>query len=283
MIHIPLKRVIVKWATIPPLLNALDVINSLVGVTLKENCWYIDAVQKGMNRGQIRYIGDSGSTDYEKLLEINPDMFFAGEWENTKKLKELAIPFAVVTEYREHGPLARLEWIKFFAAFYNKEAKANVFFDNIVRKVKKISSRTSQLRTRPKVLWGFITGKGQIYVPGGNSYISKMIELAGGNYIFKDIKKTGGSPITMEEFYRRGRDADIYISPVYSISSIRDILSNYPVMSDLKPIRNKNVWRFQPWYWQSISKTDMIIEDLAAILHPQLFPGHRFICFQKVP
>ena len=287
VIETPVKKVVSKWTTIPPLLRALGVMNSIVGVTTREKDWHIAGIRKGMAAGRIKYLGSSRATDYEQLLRVHPDVFFAGEWEKTEKLNELGIPFAVVTEYLEDNPLGRLEWIKFFAAFYNREREAERFFAKAVSRITTLSGKLKAVGNRPDILWGFIAGQGRIYVPGGDSYVAKMITMAGGAYVFKNIKKAGGAPITLEEFYDRGRDANIYISsgmlPQYGITSIKKLVAVHPILADFRSVKRGNVWCFQPWYWESIDKTDGIIADLAAIFHPALFPGHKPRYFFKLP
>ena len=287
VVEIPVKRIVTRWTTIPPLLKALGVMDSIAGVTTRKEEWHINEIKRGMEAGKIKYLGKSRATDYERLRAIDPDVFFAGEWENVEKLNELQIPFAVVTEYLEKDPLGRLEWIKFFAAFYDRETEAKEFFDSAVQKVKELSLKVSKVKTRPRVLWGFISGRGIVYVPRADTYVARMILMAGGHYMFMNIRQTGSASITLEQFYARGKDADIYMSPgtlpQYGITSIKKLVTVYPMLRDFRSIKRGNVWCFQPWYWESIDKTDEIIEDLAAIFHPELFPGHRPRYFLKLP
>jgi len=287
VVEIPVKRVVTKWTTIPPLLRALGVMDSIVGVTTRKKDWHIMEIRRGMEEGRVKYLGESRATDYERLRAINPDVFFAGEWEKTEKLNELGIPFAVVTEYMEKDPLGRLEWIKFFAAFYDREAEAKKFFDSAVQKVKELSLKVSKVKTRPRVLWGFIRGRGIVYVPRADTYVARMISMAGGHYMFVNLRQTGSAAITLEEFYARGKDADIYVSPgtlpQYGITSLKKLVAIHPMLRNFRSIKRGNVWCFQPWYWESIDKTDEIIEDLVAIFHPELFPEHKLRHFLKLP
>ncbi len=287
IIYIPVKRVIVRWTTIPPLLKVLGVVNSVVGVTAPKKDWYIKEIREQMNEGKTFYIGEYKSINYELLKALKPDIFFAGEWENTEILKEINLPFAVVCEYREKNPLGRLEWIKFFSAFYNKENIAIDFFKKVENRVNEIIKKVSKVKEKPKVLWGFVSLNQMAYVPRGDSYVAKMIEMAGGDYVFKNFTASGTGPISLEEFYRQGKKADIFIStgtlPNYGITSISKFLLRHPMLKDLKPIKEGKVWCFQPWYWESIDKTDEIINDLAAIFHPELYPGYTPKYFLKLP
>jgi len=279
VIRIPVKRVVTRWTTIPPLLGVLGVMDSIVGVTTRKEWWHIKEIRRRIEQGSIKCLGGSTTIDYEGLRALSPDVFFAGQWEDTCKLNELGLPFAVVTEYLENDPLGRLEWIKFFAAFYNREREAAKFFDNVCRNVSRLSERVKGVKEWPKVLWGTINAQEMVYVPRTGSYVARMIAMSGGNYVFRQLSGTLSASISLEELYAKGKDSDIFIYsgslPEYGIKTIQGLVTRYPILSDLKPIKEGKVWCFQPWYWESIEKTDEIIEDLAAIFHPKLFPGHK--------
>ena len=287
VIRIPVKRVVTRWSTIPSLLQALGKIRTIVGVTARREESCNEQIHERLAQGTVETLGAHGTIDYEKLCAVNPDVFFVSRWEKTNKLNELAIPYAVITEYLEDHPLGRMEWIKFFAAFYNKEKEANGFFAKAVRNVQQLSQKIEKVKKRPRVLWGFIRREGTIYAPRGKCYVNRMIAIAGGDSVLKGLRRMGGAPISLEQFYEHGRDAAIYICPEplprYGITSIKKLIAIHPILTGFKSVREGNVWCFQPWYWESIDKTDDVIEDLAAIFHPKLFPGHRPGYFLKLP
>ena len=287
VIRIPVKRVVTRWSTIPSLLQALGTMRTIVGVMTRREESCNEQIKEWLAQGTVASLGAHGTVDYEKLYAMNPDVFFVSRWEKTNKLNELAIPYAVITEYLEDHPLGRLEWIKFFAAFYNKEKEANDFFAKAVRNVQQLSQKIEKVKKRPGILWGFIRRGGTIYAPRGKCYVSRMIAIAGGDSVLKGLRRMGGAPISLEQFYEHGRDAAIYICPEplpqYGITSIRKLVALNPILADFRAVKRGNVWCFQPWYWESIDKTDGIIADLAAIFHPALFPGHKPRYFFKLP
>jgi len=287
VIRIPVKRVVTRWSTIPSLLQALGTMRTIVGVTTRREELCNEQIKERMAQGAITSLGAHGTIDYEKMYAINPDVFFVSRWEKTDKLNELAIPYAVITEYLENNPLGRMEWIKFFAAFYNKEKAANDFFAKAVRNVRQLSKKIEKVKKKPRILWGFIRRGGTIYAPRGKCYVSRMITIAGGDSVLRGLKRMGGAPISLEQFYEHGRDAAIYICPEplprYGITSIKKLVALNPVLADFRSVKSGSVWCFQPWYWDSIDKTDEIITDLAAILHPGLFPDHKPRYFFKLP
>ncbi|WP_419655742.1 hypothetical protein Dvar_48390 [Desulfosarcina variabilis str. Montpellier] len=81
-----------------------------------------------------------------------------------------------------------------------------------------------------------------------------MISMAGGDFVFKNLSVTGSMPIT----------------------------SQHSALAEFKAVRAGAVWCFQPWWWQALDRSDEIVADLAAILHPELFPGHVLNLFFKL-
>lgn len=292
-IYTPVKRVVIVSTTEAAFLRPLDELGSIIGVTVDKKQWYIDPVKAGLASGKIQMVGGGagmGPLAYGKIVALKPDMVFmstgtSGDVQTLKKLEELKIPVAVDNSWLENDPLGRLEWIKFIAAFYGKEQQADQFFGQVVQKTASITEKVAKEKDKPKVLWGMIY-QGKAYVPGGDSYAAKMIALAGGDYLFKNIKGTASVPITLEEYYAKGKEADVYISstmPDYGVTSIAEITKQSQVLAGLPTIRQGKVWCYQPWYYQSLDKTDEMIGDLAAIFHPALFAGRQLKEFMKLP
>ncbi len=287
IVRIPVSKVITRWSTIPAFLKALGVMNTLVGVTTRKEEWCAEDIKMMMDQGIIKNIGTRNAVDYEELYVIKPDIFFASTWEKTSKLMELGIPVAKTSEYLEGNPLGRLEWIKFFAAFYDKEKEAKEYFDKAVNEVRRLSEKIANVKKRPRILWGAIRIGGTIYAPTGKCYVSKMIAISGGDSILKGLRRMENAPITLEYFCAHGSKADIYICPEPllqdGITTIKKLVFIHPIISAFKSVKTGNVFCFQPWYWESIDKTDEIMEDLAAIFHPGLFPEHKLRYFVKLP
>ncbi len=286
VIRIPIKKVATRWSTIPGFLNALNVLDSLLGVTTRKEEWCAKAVKKMMDQGIVENLGNPGAIDYEKFSVIAPDVFFSSPWVQTAKMMELKIPVVSITEYREEHPLGRMEWIKFFAAFYNREKEADSFFKKAVQNIRQLSKKLEKLEKQPKVVWGFIRESGMVFAPGKKSYVNKMISLTRGVSPLNNSYLTLNMPVTLELFYHYGRDAEIYIYPASlvqeGIKTIDQLIAITPILNDFESVKKGNVWCLQPWYWESVTSTDQIMEDIAAILHPLVFPHHSFKYFIKL-
>ncbi|MDH7576540.1 MAG: ABC transporter substrate-binding protein [Bacillota bacterium] len=280
VVYTPVERVVVGSTTQAALLRPLGELGSITGVTTEKEHWYLEAVKEGLEQGRIQLVGSGmGPLDYDRVVALRPDLVLIytgtpGSPETLRKLEELKVPVAVENSHLEQHPLGRMEWVKFLAAFYGKEEAAAEFFEAAAKRTEEITGEAVKARAKPKVLWGSIY-QGKVYVPAGASYAARMIEMAGGDYLFKDLAGAGSSTVTLEEFYARGKSADVYISstmPNYGITSIAKIVEQAKVLADLPPVKEGKVWCFQPWYYQAQDKTDEMIADLAAIFHPELFP-----------
>ena len=289
-VTIPIKRAVYLSSTSVSLLRPLKVLDTVIGVTTEKDRWYIDEMKRGLDSGQITLVGKGmGEPNYEKILALKPDAVFmytgsADYVKRFEKFNELKIPVAVDNEYLENDPLGRMEWIKFLAAFYDNDAEADAFFRGTENRVQAITAKVSGVDRKPNVAW-LLTSKGTNYVPGGDSYVAKMIAMAGGDYWFKDHGGVGDNNITEEEVLTRGQQADVLIWPSFPpyVNSMPDVVAAAPKLADLKVVKDGKAWCFQPWFYQSLDKTEDAIQDLAAIFHPDLFLGYELKQFRVLP
>ena len=98
---------------------------------------------------------------------------------------------------------------------------------------------------------------------------SKMIELAGGRYVFDDIgdgeTATATATIQMEDFYAGARDADylIYNSTIDgNIDTLEQLLQKSPLLSGFKAVKSGNVYVIGKNMYQETSEAGTIILDM---------------------
>jgi iron complex transport system substrate-binding protein len=93
---------------------------------------YSKHFRKKVDEGLIQDLGPSNEINFETLLSLNPDMIFAfsmgDDLAMIHKIEISGIPVALNADYLEDHPLGRAEWIKFIAAFFNKDAEADSIF-----------------------------------------------------------------------------------------------------------------------------------------------------------
>lgn len=166
--------------------------------------------------------------------------------------------------------------------------------DSIVRVVSasytelasKVSESTGQ---RPGVLLG-APWEDVWYVSPANSYIGKLIEDAGGNYIYSDMTGANSVPLSVESVFRRAADAGIWINPG-SAGSLDQITAADPRMASLPLFSKGQVWNNRKRiteaggndYWESaVVRPDLLLKDLVSILHPELLPGYEQLYYKRL-
>ncbi len=224
--------------------------DSIRMTSLKESGWTYDEPKKLLADGKILFAGKYSEPDYEMLLDedcglaIESTMIYHSP-EVKEMIEDIDIPVLVDRSSYESNPLGRMEWIKFYAEIIGREDEAKAFFDGQKTKIEELAAAESTGKT---VAFFYISSDGKANVRRGDDYIPTMIEMAGGDYIFKDVTSdTGHStvPMTMEAFYDKAMDADIVIynaSIDSSVKSIDDLLAKDPIMSELKAVKEGNCW-----------------------------------------
>lgn len=285
-ILVPAKRIIVFSSTHAAMMDRLGIADRIVGVAWGGGYeWYIDSIKDGLGTGRIRDVGQGNNPNYEEIVSLKPDLVVlvggTGMWEDkARKLDELGIKYVVNSEWLESDPVARFEWIKFFAALTDDEEKAVSVFDEVKTKVDGITERVEGL-DRPNVAWAGVF-KGTVYVPRTESYVGKLIEMTGGKYLFEDLPGTGSAQISMEEFVARGSDAEILIYSSTMTNNTSEIIKESPLLEGMTAIKSCNVYAYEPWYWQKLDQLDDTVSDVATIMHPEAFTDYQLKQFRKL-
>lgn len=256
-----------------------------VGISALENIkfsgrqaddWYIKEAKDAMNEGKIVYAGKYSKPDYELIVSGGCDLVI----ENTmiyhspdvlEQLKIFNIPYIIdYSSYEEH-PLGRVEWIKFYGALLGKDAEAKAIFDEEKEMVEKVKESDE---TGKSVAFFYITSNNLVQVKKSSDYIPKMIDIAGGDYIFDNLDDDSSAKTTVnmqiEEFYKTAKDADIIIyntSIDTNVNSLDDLYAKCNLLKDFKAVKEGNVWcTSQDMYQQSLSAAYMI-EDLNKVFN----------------
>ena len=294
VIFVPVRKIICTSTTHIAMIEALGEINSVVGVS-GTNLIYSPEVIKNVNKGLVGDIGYDANLNKELIIKLSPDliMIYGIGSESTGyvgKVKELGIKVIMNADYLETDPLSRTEWIKLFGALYCKENLADSIFESEVEKYIKLKKYIEQnISVRPKVLLG-LPFKDTWYVSSGNSFISKLISDAGGDYLWRDTESSISMPYGIENVYLRGLTADYWLN-VGSISSRNEISAVDQRLNDLPCFKNDNLFNNNKRvtsnggndYWESGSLyPHLLLKDIATILHPEVFEDHELVYYKKI-
>jgi iron complex transport system substrate-binding protein len=263
--------------------SAMDLINTCGAIDMirlsgtKESDWYIDAAKEAMNEGKLLYAGKYRTPDYELLLGSGCNFAI----ENTmiyhepavkSKLEELGIPVLVETSSYEQHPLGRLEWIRLFGVLFGKEAEAEKYFEDQLKIVEPImESRESTGKT---VAFFHVTANGLITVRKSGDYITRMIELSGGEYALQRAGEGTDALSTMnmqmEDFYADAADADIiiYNSTIGGeISSIKELTDKNELFKEFKAVKENRVYCTERNLFQQITGMAEFMRDLQDVFN----------------
>jgi iron complex transport system substrate-binding protein len=293
VIEIPVQRVICLSTTHLGYLEKISELKSLVGVSGAQYVYNL-SVNERVNNSEIFDVGYDSGINYELIVSLKPDVVFAysvqgGELAYLNKLRELGIPVVIVGEYLETDPLARAEWILFFAAFFNKEAEAGLIFNEIVEKYKNLKKLADSANPKPNLISG-LPYKGNWYIPEGQSYQAVLFKDAGGNYIWKNRNGRESSVIDIETVVMEGNNADFWINPGQA-NFISDILSFESRLLNFKSLENRRIFNTTERlsegggmdYWESGPvNPQLILSDLIYIFHPELLPNHKLHYYKNL-
>ncbi|MBC3887895.1 ABC transporter substrate-binding protein [Acetobacterium paludosum] len=269
VLQLPLTNVCLASTGAASLITGIDALNDVTLTTQKRDSWYIDEVGAAMDSGQITYIGDYDTPDYEALTAKQPQLLIYSGMLDTHpevaaKFKELGLNCLVDRSSDEQHPLGRVEWVKLFGILFNKEAEAQKLFDEQEKVVDSINATS----TGKTVLAFYRTTNGACYIRNGGDYFAKMIELAGGVYYPANFNtdKGGTTKMDAETFYQTAADADyiIYIdfSSTEQLTQLSELVAKDPLFADLKAVKNGNVWSTQQSFWQVNATLGNMISDI---------------------
>jgi iron complex transport system substrate-binding protein len=272
----------------------LDEENSIAGVSGSEFIFSQQVVEQ-IKKSAVSDVGYEASLNKELIISISPDliMMYGIGSESASyigKLNELGIKVIFNADYLENNPLGKAEWIKVFGALYCKESMADSIFNEEVSEYNEIKNRINEdLLHRPKVMLG-LPFKETWYISPGNSYISKLISDAGGDYLWKDTESEISMPFGIENVYMRALIADYWLN-TGTATSQKEINFIDPRLGELPCYKKKNLYNNNKRineaggndYWETGTiHPHLILKDIASILHPELFPDHDLFFYRRI-
>ena len=271
----PVKNLYLVASSVMDMFAQLDSMDAISMCGLKEEDWYIPAAKQAMKDGTLLYAGKYSQPDYELLLSQNCSMAIENSMiyhtpEVMEKLDEFGIPTLVeYSSYEEH-PLGRVEWVRFFGALLDQEEKADQLFEKQKEALKRVETEESTGKT---VAFFSITSNGLVQVRQSTDYIPKMIELAGGKYVFENLgdpdSRRSTVNLQLEDFYDGAQDADflVYNTTIdRQVQTLEDLLKKCSLLKDFKAVKNHQVWcTTEDMYQQSMSAGNLI-EDFHRML-----------------
>lgn len=252
-------------------------------------------ILKGVASQKIKEIGKGPQISVEQTLILKPElllMFGMGDPKKDadEKIINSGIPVAITLDHLEEHPLARAEWIKFIAAFFDKGKVADSLFNLTERNYSDLKKMADTVKYKPTVLTE-IKYADAWHVPGGNSFMAHFLKDAGADYIWKNENKFGSIALNFEEVFIKAKDADFWLNFFINVNSKKDLLSFDERYNLFKPYKTGNLYNntnrvntkgYSDYYERGLSNPDELLKDFIKIFHPHLLPEHQLKYYKKI-
>ena len=266
----PVQNLYLVSTSVMDLFLALDALDCIALSGTRAEGWYLDEARQAMLDGRIAYAGKYSAPDYEQILAANCGLAIENTMiyhtpEVKEQLERFGIPVLVERSSYESGPLARLEWLKFWGILLGKEELAEQEF---ARQVERLAPLAGQAPTGKRCAFFSITANNLANVRKGGDYVAQMIEMAGGDYVFADLTDNGNNLSTMnlplEDFYAGAKDADVllYNSTIEGVvHTTEELVAKCPLLAEFKAVQNGSVWcTTQSFFQQSTALVDFVLD-----------------------
>ena len=280
VIQEPVQNIYLAASAAMDMFVSLDALDSIRFSSLKADGWYIDQAKEAMENGDILYAGKYSTPDYEQIVQGNCGLAIENTMIlHTPEVKEQLEKFGihVLVDYSsyEPEPLGRTEWVKLYGLLTGHEKEAEDAFNKEQAAMEEVqnSAAASGDKETKTVAFFYITSNGQANVRKSADYLPKMIEMAGGQYIFKDLgdeeEATSTLSMQMEEFYAGAKDAYyiIYNSTIEGeLDSVDDLLAKSPLFEKFRAVQEGHVYCTSKNLYQSTMELGTITSDIHRML-----------------
>ena len=279
-IESPVSRIACLSTTHVGALKLLNV-RHLIAAAANTNLICDSAVLAMVAGGIIKDAGKDYQPDYEGIAQVKPQMLLSdgesgGSAQMSGKLKALNINIVLSRDYFEQEPLARAEWIKFFAAFIDKEKTADSVFGKVKIGYTLTKNSIAETVSRPTVFCN-LPYNGIWYMPCGKNYIAKLITDAGGSFLWNDDEPINGLNLTLnfEQVYERAANADFWINTA-TYTDVKQITNIDAKFKLFKAYKTEHIYnctkRLGPGggidMWETGTfRPDLALSELALIFH----------------
>ena len=183
------KRIIAMSSSHAAMLDAVGCSDCIVGLSGCRFIYNSDLCKK-LAEGKIGEVGYDSSFDFEKISSLRADIVLlygvTGEAKIiTKKLDELRIPYIYIGDYLEAAPLGKAEWVVALAYICGVGDKGREFFERVEERYNTLCRQKHCSAYKPRVMLN-LPYRDTWFMPPHNSYMVRLIEDAGGEYILTE-------------------------------------------------------------------------------------------------
>ena len=279
VVRTPVKNALVYSSVHTSLMGELDALDAVRGVVDKQ--YFIDsAIVNGVNAGTIADCGNSMNPTVEKVIDMQPDAILLSPYQDASygQIATLDIPIIECADYLEYDPLGRAEWMKFYGELVGRQAEADSLYNVVTNDYNQVREAAAGAKSRPTVVTEMVIS-GVWNVPGGQSYMARILTDAGGRYLWADDKNTGSLALDFNQVLAVAQDADYWFIKWTNINTLKDLQGAYDLNKEMAAFKNKRVYVCDTDKTRFFDRIpfhpEVLLREFAAILHPELFPDYK--------
>ncbi|MBR5848454.1 MAG: ABC transporter substrate-binding protein [Bacteroidaceae bacterium] len=249
----------------------------------------VPQVRENIATGKITDCGSSVDVNLERLFELAPEAAWVIPFKNGGygKMERVEVPLVECVDYMENSPLGCAEWVRFYGRLLGVASRADSLFFAVCDNYARVKARVDSCATRPRLMCELKTGSAW-YMPGGESTMGQLYRDAGADYLFGNNDNSGSVPYSFETVLARADSADVWLVKYgadkdKSYSSLEQEFSGYTL---LRPFRERRIFACnvsrKRFYEETPFRPDILIEELACLLHPELNDNYKLRYYEKM-
>ena len=279
LVRTPISRALVYSSVHTSLMRELGALDAVRGVV--DSQYFNDStLAAGIKAGTIADCGNSMNPTIEKVIDMQPDAILLSPYQDASygQIAKLDIPLIECADYLEYDPIGRAEWVKFYGELVGKRAEADSLFDAVVTAYNDVKKKAAGAQTRPTVVTEMVIS-GVWNVPGGQSYMARILNDAGGKYLWADDQNTGSLALDFNQVLAVAQDADYWFIKWTNINSLSDLQGANDLNKEMAAFKNKRVYVCDTDRTRFFDRIpfhpELLLREFATIMHPELFTDYK--------
>ncbi|MBR5102492.1 MAG: ABC transporter substrate-binding protein [Muribaculaceae bacterium] len=279
VVRVPLERALVYSAVHTGVMKELGHIGAVAGIT--DASYFTDPdMVSAINNETVADCGSSMAPTIEKVINLRPDGILLSPYQDAAygQVTQLGIPIIECADYMEFTPLGRAEWIKFYGELLGERERADSIFTAVETAYEQCKLNAANAKSKPVVLTETIYN-GMWNVPGGKSYMARLLLDAGADYPWSDNDNTGSLALDFTQVLEKAQNADVWLIKSYAIHSLADLEGAYSLNSSFKAFKQGKVYscdtKATRFFEEFPFHPEILLQEYTAIFHPEIAKDYQ--------
>jgi len=281
------RRAVIMSTTHLPFVEVLGALGNVLACAWPERSRSA-TVQEALAAGRLVPLFQNNEARREQLVAISPDVVLDHPFGQPRPPTDLAGTWVPICEYLEAHPLARAEWIRFFGVLFGERAKADSMYFAIQARYLRTAALVAAAATHhPKVFFGS-AWQGSWSVPPGNSYMARLIQDAGGEYLYAGQMAQGNLDLHMETVLADAHRSEQW-GMIVDVAHLRGRAGLPGMDARLAAALTRAKGHVfiansaeADLFGLALLEPERAVADLIAIFHPELLPDHTPVYYRPL-